>query len=120
MGFRSRGELKIEGVLTAANVSFKTEYVFEDLMASSGKPLRMDFAVFDDNGNIDYCIEYQGEQHYIAVDHFGGKKGVQRQKFNDKKKRIYCLEHGIPLVIIPYTDYEKINYDYILDKVIFL
>lgn len=120
MGTRSRGELKIEGILRAEGINFETEYIFPDLVASSGRPLRMDFAVFYETGEIAFCIEYQGEQHYVAVNHFGGKKAVQKQKYNDKKKRIYCLEHNIPLVIIPYYDYDIITYDYILEKAGFL
>ena len=120
MGFRSRGELKIDGILKSENVHFETEYIFPDLKASSGRELRMDFAVFDEAGDIAYCIEYQGEQHYSAVDFFGGAKAAQRQKYNDRLKRMYCLEHSIPLVIIPYHEYDKINYDYIITKVNFM
>lgn len=120
MGSRSRGELKVEGILKSQGLNYATEYIFPDLVASSGRPLRMDFAVFYETGQVAFCIEFQGEQHYRAVDHFGGKKGVNRQKFNDKKKRTYCLEHNIPLVIIPYYDYEKITYEYILKKAGFL
>lgn len=121
MGLRSRGEIKIEGILKAEGLTFETEYIFPDLVASSGRPLRMDFAVFyEGSDEIAFCIEYQGEQHYRAVSHFGGKAAVNKQKYNDKKKRIYCLENNIPLVIIPYYDYDKITYDYILEKAGFL
>jgi len=37
---------------------FVEEYTFSDLIASSGKPLRFDFAVFDDEGNLDFLIEF--------------------------------------------------------------
>jgi len=30
------------------------------------------------------------------------------------KKREYCKEHGINLIIIPYWDEARVNYDYIL------
>ena len=30
---------------------------------------------FDDDGNIDFLIEYQGRQHYEPSAKFGGKKG---------------------------------------------
>ena len=62
----SRGEIKIEEILTAAGVTFQEEYSFPDLVAESGRPLRFDFCVFDDDGNIDFLIEYQGAQHYEA------------------------------------------------------
>ena len=44
----SRGEIKIEEILQSAGLSFKEEYIFDDLMSTSGKPRRFDFAVFDD------------------------------------------------------------------------
>ena len=68
----SRGEIKIEEILKNSNLIFKEEYTFPDLLGASGKPLRFDFAVFDDNGDIDFLIEYQGIQHYEPKSKFGG------------------------------------------------
>ncbi len=62
----SRGEIKIEEILRNAGLVFQEEYSFSDLVSSSGHPLRFDFAVFDDEGNLDFLIEYQGIQHYEA------------------------------------------------------
>jgi len=56
----SRGEIKIEDILIKAGFVFKEEYSFPDLVAESGRPLRFDFVVFDDDGKIDFIIEYQG------------------------------------------------------------
>ncbi len=114
---RSQGELKIEEILIANHMSFTTEYTFADLISSSGRPLRFDFAVFDDDGNVDFLIEYQGEQHYEAFNHFGGKKNLKRQKYNDAQKRVYCTRKQIPLVAVPYWDFSTLDYDYILNKV---
>lgn len=110
----SRGEIKIEDILRAANLVFQEEYSFPDLVSFSGRPLRFDFAVFDDNGDIDFLIEYQGIQHYQAKSKFGGYNGLRKQQYNDMKKREYCKEHGITLVIIPYVDENLISYDYIM------
>lgn len=68
----SRGEIKIEEVLQAAGVVFEEEYSFPDLVSTSGRPLRFDFAIFDDEGNLDFLIEYQGIQHYSPKSKFGG------------------------------------------------
>jgi hypothetical protein len=57
----SRGEIKIEEILKEAGVPFKMEYSFPDLTSPNGRPLRFDFVVFDDDGYIDYIIEYQGK-----------------------------------------------------------
>ena len=42
----------------------REEYSFKDLVSLTGRPLRFDFAVFDDEGEIDFLIEFQGKQHY--------------------------------------------------------
>lgn len=63
----SRGEIKIEEILTEAGLNFQMEVSFEGLNSENGTPLRFDFAVFDDDGNIDFLIEYQGRQHYDQV-----------------------------------------------------
>ena len=110
----SRGEIKIEEILTAAGLNFQEEYSFPDLVSSSGRPLRFDFCVFEDDGSIDFLIEYQGIQHFEAKSKFGGAKGLYRQKFNDSQKRFYCKTHGYKLIAIPYWDESIIDYDYIM------
>jgi hypothetical protein len=110
----SRGEIKIHEILERAELNFIEEYSFKDLVSSSGNPLRFDFAVFDDNEDLDFLIEYQGIQHYEAKSKFGGYSGLKKQQYNDMKKREYCKAHNIPLVIIPYWDEGRVNYDYIM------
>ena len=58
---RSRGELKIADILRSNNIPFAEEYIFPDLVSSSGRPLRFDFAVFDDEGNVDFVIMEEKE-----------------------------------------------------------
>lgn len=111
----SRGEIKIEEVLTSAGLVFEEEYSFPDLVSSSGRPLRFDFAVFDDNHDLDFLIEYQGIQHYEPKSKFGGYSGLRKQQYNDMKKREYCKKHGIILIEIPYTVEGQINYDFIMN-----
>jgi hypothetical protein len=111
----SRGEIKIEEILEAAGMNFQPEYSFDDLISSSGKPLRFDFAVFDDEGDLSFLIEFQGIQHYIAKDKFGGYVGLRKQQFNDMRKREYCRDHNLILIAIPYLDEAKISYDYIMN-----
>lgn len=110
----SRGEIKICDILDAAGLAYQEEYSFSDLISSSGRPLRFDFCVFDDNGDIDFLIEYQGIQHYEPKSKFGGAKGLYQQKYNDTQKRIYCQKHGYTLVTIPYWDEGIMDYDYIM------
>lgn len=110
----SRGEIKIFDILTAAGLEFQEEYSFPDLISHTGHPLRFDFAVFNDDGEIDFLIEYQGEQHYKPKPKFGGWDGLRKQQYNDMRKRQYCKAHGIKLLAIPWLDEHKISYDYIM------
>ena len=110
----SRGEIKIEEILQEAGLDFQEEYSFPDLVSNTGRPLRFDFVVFDDDGDIDFLIEYQGIQHYKPKEKFGGMSGLRKQQFNDMKKREYCRKHNLKLIAIPYTDEYLINYDYIM------
>lgn len=57
----SRAEIKIEEILEQAGFNFVMEYSFEGLNSSNGRPLRFDFVIFDDDGNVDFIIEYQGK-----------------------------------------------------------
>ena len=110
----SRGEIKIEEILRQAELPFKIEYIFPDLTAPSGRPLRFDFVVFYDDGRIEFIIEYQGKQHYEPSAKFGGKKGLYQQQYNDNQKRRFCALHDFKLIEIPYTDENLITYDYIM------
>ena len=83
----SRGEIKIAEVLQAAGLNFQEEYIFPDLIAESGRPLRFDFCVFDDEGEIDFLIEYQGLQHFEPVDFGGNGKQIANRLFLDNVKR---------------------------------
>ena len=112
----SRGEIKIEEILTEAGLPFKMEYSFPGLNSPNGRALRFDFVIFDDDGNIDFIIEYQGKQHYEASPKFGGKKGLYQQQFNDNKKRLFCALHDFTLIEIPYTEEHMITYDYIMHR----
>lgn len=112
----SRGEIKIADILTAHGLKFEEEYSFPDLTTTAGRPLRFDFAVFDDDDELDFLIEFQGIQHYEPKGKFGGKKGFGRQQYNDTRKRVYCYQHNITLIAIPYWEEHLINYDYIMKR----
>ena len=112
----SRGEIKIEEILRAADLNFKMEYSFPGLASPNGKLLRFDFVVFSDDGEIDFIIEFQGRQHYEPSSKFGGKKGFYQQVYNDNLKRRFCALHGFTLIEVPYTEEHLVNYDYIMHK----
>ena len=46
------------------------------------------------------AFEYQGRQHFEAIEYFGGKDGLERLKERDRKKFELCEENGIRLFYI--------------------
>ena len=112
----SRGEIKISEILQMYDMNFKEEYTLKGLTSENGRALRFDFCVFDDDGNIDFLIEYQGKQHYQPVSKYGGQRGFYQQQSNDNKKRRFCALNNIKLIEIPYTEENLISYDYIMHK----
>ncbi len=109
----TRGERKIAQKLDALNISYIREKTFPD--CRNVHPLFFDFYIPD----LNTCIEYDGEQHYMPVT-FGGNndtKAVERYKLNvvrDQIKTTYCVSNNINLIRIPYTDFD--NIESILDK----
>lgn len=111
----SRAEIKIAEILKLSGLNFKEQYSFPDLIGQGGHALRFDFAVFDDNDELEFLIEYQGIQHYKPKSIFGGMSGLRKQQFYDMEKRQYCKKHNIKLVIIPFWEQNLITYDYIMN-----
>lgn len=44
-----------------------------------------------------------GEQHYRAIDFFGGDEAFNTQVIHDRMKRDFATEKGITLLEIPYS-----------------
>lgn len=49
-------------------------------------------------------IEYQGEQHYRAMEHWGGLPGLERRLLNDKRKKALCQSLGYELIEFSHTE----------------
>ncbi|MGO2161790.1 MULTISPECIES: hypothetical protein [Vibrio] len=50
------------------------------------------------------AIEYQGQQHYVAVELFGGREGLQTTKQRDKEKLQRSKDNGIDIIYFNYKD----------------
>lgn len=98
----SKGESKVRKFLESNNIEFTKEKFFYGLIGLGGNSLRFDFYLDD----IDALIEYDGEFHY--------KKYFEEQNFDeiqihDKRKDQYCIDNNIPLLRIPYWDFDNIE-----------
>jgi len=98
----SHGEKKIRKILMDLGIPFHSQYVFKD--CSYIAPLRFDFYLPDFN----MVIEYQGQQHYMPSDRFGGQKAFEETKIRDRIKKEFCLNNNI--------NFEEIRYDQDIDK----
>lgn len=106
----SKGEQRVREILERERFHFIQEYSFPDLRSYKGKPLRFDFAVFNDDSVVAACIEVSGRQHFEYVPHFSKNKILwQYARERDLQKAQYCLVHKIPLYSIPYCDIELLN-----------
>ena len=114
---KSLGNTVIKNILLKLNISFCEEYSFEDLYGNN-RPLRFDFAILDESGEIKYLIEYQGQQHYEPSSYFGGQEQFQKQIKYDKMKEEYCLKNNLKLIIIPYVDFELLDEEYLLKRMV--
>ncbi len=58
---------------------------------------------------MNLCIEYDGEQHYKAFDHFGGKEKLRLTQKRDDIKNNYCKDNCINLLRVPYWELDNIE-----------
>ena len=99
----SKGEQRIEEILIKYNLEYKKQHRFQDCRFKY--PLPFDFYLPKQN----CCIEYDGEQHYVAIDHFGGYEKLLETKRNDEIKNQYCKDNNINLIRIPYLEFDNIE-----------
>lgn len=86
-------------------VDYCKEKVFSELKSESGATLRYDFYIPSRN----LLIEFNGEQHYVPKEIFGGKREFRIRKHHDWLKRRYAEKHELKLLIIPYTRFNIIE-----------
>lgn len=99
---RSSNEVFISNYLDEIGVEYKEQYTFKDCKSDKGYPLYFDFAIFKNN-SLFCLIEYDGRQHYNAIDLFGGESALKGTKKRDDIKNMYCTSNNIPLYRFPYT-----------------
>lgn len=97
---RSSGERLIKGILQRHHYDYQEQY---SLIGCKYKNmLHFDFAVMINNIVL-FLIEYDGQQHYKAIDFWGGDNDLHIIQKRDQVKSNYCKENNIPLLRLPYT-----------------
>ena len=98
--FNSKGEIAIKKLLEQNNINYEQQKRYNELNG-----LSFDFYIPSRN----LLIEFQGEQHYHPIAHFGGEEKFIKQKKNDEIKREFCKNNQIELLEIKYTDIDRID-----------
>ena len=106
---QSSGEIKITKLLEEANIDFQSQYRIREFNISSP----FDFAIYN-NGKLLGLIEYDGEQHFEAIEFFGGEEKLKIQQERDIRKNKWCKKNNIRLIRIPYTEYNNLTIEYLL------
>jgi len=106
----SKGEYILKEILEDLNIFFETQYKFFDCKDKQRLPF--DFYLSDYN----CCIEYDGKQHFENIPYWGGEQGFKERQKKDNIKNQYCKDNNIYLIRIPYTDYNILNEEYIMER----
>lgn len=101
----SKGEQSIRKYLSEKNINFEKEFSFDDLLSDKGNPLRYDFAILSNN-NVVALIEYDGEFHFEKQ---YKNDGFEKLQIHDQRKNHYCKDNNIPLLRIPYWEFDNIE-----------
>ncbi len=100
---QSKGERTVEQYLIDDNIKYIPQYAIT--IDSSINPSGFAYVDFY-LPTLNTIIEYNGEQHYIAKEYFGGKIKFEHQLLRDNYIRNYCKENNIKLVEIMYNKSE--------------
>ena len=105
---QSSREYLIEEFLKKNNITYKRQFTFPD--CKNKYVLRFDFALLKED-EVFYLIEYDGMQHYMPIQCWGGIDGYEKTAARDKIKNEYCFDNNIPLLRLKYdlTDQEIIE-----------
>ena len=105
----SFNEKEISKILEDIGISYIRQKKFENCK----NVLNLSFDFFLPDKNI--CIEYNGEQHYSPIDHFGGLDRLIIQRKRDRIKKTFCKTHNIRLITL---HYKHKNIKIILEKLL--
>ena len=101
---------KIKEYLNTHNVDFEPQHTFKD--CKDIQVLQFDFYL----SNYNACIEYDGRQHFMPIDYFGGQQGFESTQRRDAIKTNYCTTNNIPLLRIRYDEDISSALDNFLDS----
>jgi len=108
---RSKGVDKICRILDNYNIKYDNEKSIIGCVSKNNKLLYFDILI---NNNI--AIEYDGEQHFIPIEKWGGEKNLKSIRERDLIKDNFCKENNILIFRISYKDNIEERMKYIISS----
>jgi len=100
----SKGENKIRLFLDSNDISYIEQHPICK-NPETNYNLRVDFYL----PAFNTVIEYDGMQHFKAVDCFGGQEGFKNVVKRDAIKNMFCQENKVDMLRISYKNYKNID-----------
>lgn len=105
---KSKNEEIIANFLETNNIKYIPQYRINNPFENR-KFIEIDFYLPDYN----LFIEYNGKQHYVPIEYFGGKLRFNDQLNRDDNLKKYCKDNNIKLLEIRYDENtEDVIYNY--------
>lgn len=99
----SKGEKLIEEILIDQRIKYQRQYPIPiDININRSGIAYVDFYLPE----LNIFIEYNGIQHFIPIEHFGGELRLVKQQKRDQAIRDYCAKNNIQLLEINYNNSE--------------
>lgn len=103
----SKGVKEIKLILERIKIPYICEQRFDDCCYK--RQLPFDISLLDKYQKVVGIIEFDGKQHFEAVEFWGGEEALKSTQFRDQIKNNYCEQNNIPLLRIPYWEFEQIE-----------
>lgn len=107
----SKGNKKIQNILIKNNITFEREKRFSTCKYKN--PMPFDFFIPQNK----ILIEFDGEQHFIAIDFWGGQKGLDERMVKDRIKDEWAKKNNYKLFRIKFDSNINIEMKKILKLV---
>ena len=112
----SIGENEISKILQENNIIFDHDKIFPELLQKTGRKLRFDFIIYNEDGSINRFVEFDGNQHKTGM--WGGNwsnlETLEIIQERDNIKNNFCINNNYTLIRIPYSKIDKITLEDIL------
>lgn len=102
---RSTYEIEIDKLLKQYNISFISQYTFDELRGKKNVRLSYDFYLPD----YKLLIEFQGQFHDNSLLSLQSKNELKRRKELDCIKKDYAIQHGFNYCEIWYYEFDRVE-----------